>query len=145
MQQTTKEGGQRAMVKECATEEELDKMLEVKKLFDNLVAHFKIEPPRLIWSNAKAGHFTVKNRQTDKTGEIHIGLKSWYQMPIAALVHEFAHALVWTRYHHFGHDLDFVETLREVVLWTYRDIRNYPWRYEYSTITNWARSKGYSE
>src|SRR3990167_6450170 len=98
-----------------------------------LSLHFSIEAPALKWTHTRRGHYTFQHHKPPEASTIKLGPGCWRGIE-AALVHEFAHHLDFSRRGHSDHSAPFQAALVEVVQAWYGRQDLYPWAQEYKTV-----------
>lgn len=124
----------------------IETMGDVTRAVDWMAGHFEIPPPIVV---AIVGHHSRAVHKRDpevlagrRPATLRIGCWDWHGLEMATL-HEFAHALAFTRGER-RHGPHFVVALERVVTFWLGDPAAYDWHTEYLSVYTWGRQSGYT-
>jgi hypothetical protein len=112
------------------------------QLLDELSKSFSIQPSLRVSERVSTNWYCEEKNEIVLMPGHHMG-------PKASLVHEFAHALDYSRHHrkrkhpYHHHGQRFYSCLIEVIEQAYAKQHYYPWRYEYEPLQRLALKDGY--
>jgi hypothetical protein len=105
-------------------------LTEAKKIVKFLSDHFQVPEPLVKFTRYRSGRF-IRSWYYKYNNEIHLSRLA----NIYSVLHEFSHALNWSKNKKTGHKKEFCNCLLDVVDYYYAgNISRYTWKWEYSSI-----------